>query len=71
MLSNARTGAWHAKQCDPGLTTDNPRGTRAMQTLRKLPHRAPQSPAKAMAPGDESQSRGWSTGLECYGERTA
>ena len=33
MLSRARTGAWQATQCEPGRTTDSPRGMREMQTL--------------------------------------
>ena len=33
MLSSDRTGAWQAKQCEPGRITERPRGIRAMQTL--------------------------------------
>ena len=68
MLSTARTGAWQAKQCDPGRTTDSPRGTRAMHTLRKLPQIAPHNPASATAPPDDSQARDSST-RQCYGAR--
>ena len=37
MLSRASTRAPQAKQCEGGVTTDMPRGMRAMHTLRKLP----------------------------------
>src|SRR5450432_3417977 len=53
MLSAARTGAPQPSQREAGRTTDSPRGTRSMQTLKKLPHRAPNTPASAVARGDE------------------
>ena len=31
-----RIGALHFGQCDPGRTTDSSRGSRQMQTFRKL-----------------------------------
>src|SRR5579863_3701880 len=53
MLSAARMGAPQLPQRDPGRTTDSPRGTRAMTTLKKLPQTAPNSPATAVAQGDD------------------
>jgi hypothetical protein len=53
-LSQARTVLPHEKQCDAGRTTDSPRGTRAMQTLKKLPHSAPNTPATTSAAGEVS-----------------
>jgi len=38
-----------AKQCEAGLTTDIPRGMRAMHTLRKLPQMAPKPAAARVA----------------------
>ena len=51
MLSAARTGAPQLRQREPGRTTDSPRGTRTMATLKKLPHTAPNSPAVTTAEG--------------------
>ena len=61
MLSTGRTGMPHAMQCDPGRTTDRPLGTRAMQTLKKLPQIAPHRPASTTAAGDVRNARGSST----------
>src|ERR1039457_6440711 len=49
MLSRASTRAPQAKQCDGGVTTDIPRGMRAMHTLRKLPQMAPKAAAAKSA----------------------
>ena len=51
-MSSARTGAPHAPQRDPGRTMDCPKGTRSMQTLKKLPHTAPNTAAAATANAD-------------------
>src|SRR5262245_44538597 len=40
MLSAGRMGVWHAGQCDAGRTMLSPRGSREMQTFRKLPSSA-------------------------------
>ena len=61
MLSRARTGLPQAKQCEGGLTTDMPRGMRAMQTLRKLPQVAPNT--TAMARAKLAKTAGLSMGL--------
>ena len=45
MLSTARTGVPQLAQREPGRTIDWPAGMRAMQTLKKLPHTAPNSAA--------------------------
>ena len=44
-------GAPQLPQREAGRTTDSPRGTRAMTTLKKLPQTAPNSPAAAVRPG--------------------
>ena len=49
MLSRASTRPPQAKQCDGGVTTEMPRGMRAMQTLRKLPQMAPKAAATKSA----------------------
>jgi hypothetical protein len=49
MLSRASTRAPQAKQCEGGVTTDMPRGMRAMHTLRKLPQMAPKAAAATSA----------------------
>jgi hypothetical protein len=46
MLSKALTGAPQEPQCDPGKTTDMPRGTRCITTLRKLPKINPKKKAE-------------------------
>src|SRR6185312_188307 len=56
-LSNARTGAPQVGQREPGRTTDSPRGTRTMATLKKLPQIAPNNPAVAVAQADERKPR--------------
>jgi len=48
-LSRADTRPLQAKQCEAGLTTDIPRGMRAMHTLRKLPQMAPKPAAARVA----------------------
>jgi len=57
MLSTGRTAMPHAMQCDPGRTTESPLGTRAMQTLKKLPQIAPHRPASTMAIGEVRNAR--------------
>jgi hypothetical protein len=61
MLSRAHTRLPHAKQCEAGLTTDMPSGTRTIHTLRKLPHSAPKPAAASVAarrkPGELSVGR--------------
>src|SRR5262245_58769005 len=53
MLSYQATGAPHEAQWEPGRTTERPRGCssvggqRTMQTLAKLPNRAPRTAAVA------------------------
>src|SRR5690348_2954960 len=53
MLSVGRIGAPQLPQREPGRTTDWPAGTRAMQTLKKLPQIAPNAAAKAANTGDD------------------
>ena len=71
MLSTGRTAVPQDMQRDAGRTTDWPSGTRAMQTLKKLPQIAPHSPASTIAPGDVRNARGSSTDYECYEPRLA
>ena len=40
MLSSGRMGLWQAGQWDAGRTMLSPRGSREMQTFRKLPRSA-------------------------------
>ena len=40
MLSTGRIGFWQFGQCEAGRTMLSPRGSREMQTLRKLPRSA-------------------------------
>jgi hypothetical protein len=49
MLSSGRIAAPQAGQCDPGQTTDSPRGVRWMTTFRKLPMTAPQMVARRVS----------------------
>ena len=41
MLSYGLIGSWQCGQCEAGNAIDSPLGMRWMQTLRKLPTRAP------------------------------
>src|SRR3954466_5346780 len=43
-------------QREPGGTIDRPAGMRAMQTLKKLPHTAPNTAASAVANGDDTRA---------------
>ena len=56
MLSKARIGTPQLPQRDPGRTIDRPAGMRAMQTLKKLPHTAPNTAATAVVNGDDSRA---------------
>jgi hypothetical protein len=55
MLSQGFTVRPQEKQCDAGRTTDSPRGTRAMHTLKKLPRSVPNTPAVISRAGELSQ----------------
>jgi len=46
-LSRGRTGASQAGQCDGGRTSDSPRGSRQIATLRNEPMARPSSPQAA------------------------
>ncbi len=53
-------------QREPGRTIDSPRGTRTMQTLKKLPQTAPNSPAVTTREGRRRQKGGALThGARC------
>jgi hypothetical protein len=47
MFCHHLIGALHFGQCDPGRTTDSSRGSRQMQTLRKLATQHPSANANA------------------------
>lgn len=64
-LSQAATGRWQEKQCDPGRTIDMPRGIRAMQTFAKLPSSAPSTAAQTCASGPPMNASR-STAQVCY-----
>ena len=56
MLSTARMGVPQLPQREPGRTIYRPAGMRAMQTLKKLPHTAPNAAAIPVANGDDSRA---------------
>ena len=49
MLSYGRNGAWQRGQCDAGHASDWRKGSRWMQTFRKLPTVRPNRPTKNAA----------------------
>ena len=51
-LSYGLTGAPQPGQCDPGLTSDSPAGTRWATTLRKLPMTSPIRPPARISGAD-------------------
>ena len=57
-LSYGLTGAPHSGQCEPGLTSDSPAGTRWATTFRKLPMTAPNRPVTTISAADASIARG-------------
>ena len=57
MLSRCRIGRSQPGQCDGGLMTDSPRGTRQITTLRKDPIISPKSPHSTARRGVTSRQR--------------
>ena len=58
MLSQLAIGWLHWRQWERGHTTDSPKGSRRMHTLRKLPNSKPKTPKKTQGIAEHS-SRTW------------